>query len=108
MVKVDSFPTVVMYRPRDLTLWPRHNLITGMALKCCGASVQSVPRICCIKCCGLKAGGGFCFHSRRVAELDLTPPIGQFLGDHFVSAGPAIVKAIRLAVGICGTFAGHD
>ncbi len=43
-----------------------------------------------------------------MAELDLTPPVGQLFGDHPVAAGPAVMEGAGFAGGIGRPAPGQD
>ena len=60
-----------------------------------------------IQGCRFELRGRFGLHPRRVTPLDLAAAIGQFLGDHPVPAGPAVVKGVGLSDRIRGPPTGY-
>ena len=48
-------------------------------------------------------GSGFGFSPRGMAELHLTAAIGQFFGNHAVTAGPAVMQRVSGALRVGAT-----
>ena len=108
VVEIDRLPAVVMHRAGCVGLRPRHDAVAQVTLETDGAAVQAGVGIGRVKRRSLEPGAGQGVAGSGVAELDLAAAVGQFLGQHAVTAGPAVVQGVRLSTRIGATAGGQD
>ena len=100
MVEIDRFPTVVVHGTRAIGVGPFDNPVAQMPLERHRTAIQPRVRKHSVKRPGFKTRAGRELRAHRMAELNLTATVRQFLGDHAMTTGPTVVDRIGIALGV--------
>ena len=107
MVKIDRLPTIVMHRAGAGGIGPLHDLVADMTLHHAAAAIEAGGRVAEQKRRAVEGRAG----TQRaccVAPLNLAAPVGQFFGDHPVTAGPTVMHTENGALGVVGPGFGKE